>query len=150
MITLRPPDILELPALSALCLRSKAYWGYDEAFMAACVKELTLTSADLEDPVVVAVKGQAIFGLAQVSFDGTECYLEKLFVDPTQIGCGVGRTLFAWAVEAARDLGASEMIVEADPGAVPFYRTMGCVPAGEVESGSIAGRRIPRLVHLLA
>ena len=33
----------EAAALSALAMRSKAHWGYDAAFMAACRAELTLT-----------------------------------------------------------------------------------------------------------
>ena len=45
------------------------------------------------------------------------CYLEKLFVDTDRIGRGVGRVLFSWALDAARGLGAHELIIEADPDA---------------------------------
>lgn len=148
MVTLRTPALPELPTLSALCLRSKAYWGYDAAFMAACADELTLTEEDLSDALVVAAQGETPIGVAQVSYDG-DCYLEKLFVDPNHMGHGAGRILFKWAVQAAGGLGASTMIVEADPDAVPFYEKMGCVAVGDVASGSIPGRRIPRLLHHL-
>lgn len=37
----------DLAACSALCLRSKAHWGYDAAFMRVCAAELTLTAADI-------------------------------------------------------------------------------------------------------
>ena len=37
----------DLPALTALCLASKAHWGYDAAFMAAVADELTMTEAQL-------------------------------------------------------------------------------------------------------
>ena len=38
----------DAPALTLLALRSKAVWGYDAAFIAACRDELTLTADDLE------------------------------------------------------------------------------------------------------
>ena len=37
----------DLAALTALAIRSKAHWGYDDAFMTACVDELTVTEAHL-------------------------------------------------------------------------------------------------------
>ena len=55
----------------------------------------------------------------------------------------------AKAVAAARKLGAHEMIIEADPGAAPFYERMGSRRAGEVPSGSVAGRVLPRYRHPL-
>lgn len=78
--------------------------------------------------------------------DRRECWLEALFVDPSMIGTGVGRRLFLWSVEAARALGAARMEIASDPGAAAFYRAMGAVDAGEVASGSIPGRKLPRLL----
>ncbi len=40
----RPPKLAELPAMNTMMLCSKAHWGYDDAFMAACVEELTVLS----------------------------------------------------------------------------------------------------------
>jgi hypothetical protein len=37
------PD--EAGELTELALRSKAHWGYDEAFMASCREELTVRKA---------------------------------------------------------------------------------------------------------
>ncbi len=139
----------ELSDLSALCLRSKAYWGYDDAFLAACAAELTLTAQDLEDPVIVLEDEGGLAGIAHVCLEGPDCYLDKLFVDTDRIGRGYGAILFDWAVAAARKLGAHEMIIEADPGAAPFYERMGSRRAGEVPSGSVAGRVLPRYRHPL-
>lgn len=150
MLELRPPTEGDLAPASALCIRSKAHWGYDAAFMAACAAELALTRQDLErDAVIVAADGTELVGVAQVSSGADGCFLEKLFVEPARMGRGVGRMLFDWSVGAARDFGARELIVEADPGAVPFYRAMGCTDAGTAPSGSVPGRRLPRLVHSL-
>ena len=147
MLDLRPPFEHELPAASRLCLRSKAHWGYDQDFLAACETELTITKDDLlRDSVIVAVDARGLAGVAQVSIDEVGCYLEKLFVAPSRMGEGIGRVLFRWSATAARDLGADQLIVEADPDAVPFYRRMGCIEAGTAPSGSIPGRQLPRLV----
>ncbi|MEL7546885.1 MAG: GNAT family N-acetyltransferase [Pseudomonadota bacterium] len=150
MAILRPPEGDELADLSALCLRSKAYWGYDTAFLAACVDELTLTKQDLQsDPIIVLEDQLGLAGVAQLSLDTDGCFLEKLFVDTDRIGRGYGKRLFDWAVDTARARGAHQFIIEADPGAAPFYRHMGCVRAGEALSGSVAGRALPRFVYTL-
>ncbi|MEM6899190.1 MAG: GNAT family N-acetyltransferase [Pseudomonadota bacterium] len=147
MIILRAPELHELPAASELCLRSKAYWGYDADFMSACVEELTLTKDDIaQDLVVLAWDDDAIVGVAQVSDGADGCYLEKLFVEPAQMGNGVGRKLFDWSRSAGAQLGARQIIVEADPEAVPFYKAMHCKDAGSAPSSSIPGRILPRLV----
>lgn len=115
-----------------------------------CKTELTLTEANLaRDRIVIADDDRGMAGVAQVSMEEDGCHLEKLFIDTDRIGQGIGRVLYEWAVQTALDLGAHELIVEADPGAVPFYERMGCVRAGEVASGSIAGRTLPRLTHIL-
>lgn len=147
MITLRRPSLDDLQAASDLCLRSKAFWGYDATFMAACVAELTLTEADISgDPVTLAFYGDELAGVAHVSNDKDECYLEKLFVDPAHMAKGVGRLLFEWSRSAACELGVRQMIIEADPDAVPFYLAMGCRKAGSAPSSSISGRMLPRLI----
>ncbi|MCR9080108.1 MAG: GNAT family N-acetyltransferase [Hyphomonadaceae bacterium] len=146
----RPARLEELEDLTALCLRSKAYWGYDAAFMAACVDEVTLTPEDLEcDPIGVLDDQNGLAGVAHVSLDQDGYYLDKLFIDTDRIGLGYGKSLFLWALGAARALGATELIIEADPDAAPFYEKMGCRRAGEVPSGSVAGRVLPRFVHPL-
>ena len=44
MLTLRTPRPDEAAILTELSLRSKAVWGYDEAFMLSCRNELMLAS----------------------------------------------------------------------------------------------------------
>lgn len=136
----------DLPGASDLCLRSKAYWGYDTVFLKACRDELTLTLDDLaRDEIVLADENGRLTGVAQVSFGRDGCFLEKLFVDPRNMSQGIGRMLFEWCVSAARRVGATEMIVEADPQAADFYTRMGCERAGFASSGSVSGRSLPRL-----
>jgi GNAT superfamily N-acetyltransferase len=146
VIKLRDARPNELPSLSELCLRSKAVWGYDDAFMTACRTELTLRPGELQSThLQVAERETAVAGLAQVKVTGVDADLLKLFVEPALLRSGVGRLLFEWAIATARALGAIRMIIEADPGATPFYERMGARHAGFARSQSIAGRMLPRM-----
>ncbi|MEL7093148.1 MAG: GNAT family N-acetyltransferase [Pseudomonadota bacterium] len=146
MLTLRPADLSDLDPLTHLCIAAKAHWGYDADFMDRCRDELTVRAADLEaDDMVVAVKNSETAGFAQLSHTGTIAHLERLYIHPAFMGCGIGRRLFDWARTTARDLGAQGMVIEADPHAAGFYHRMGCTDAGTVPSGSIPGRVLPRL-----
>src|SRR5437762_3437882 len=146
MIRLRDARQDELQSLTELCLRSKAVWGYDAAFMAACGIELTLRGDDLRSThLQVAESDISIVGVAQVKVVGAEADLLKLFVEPDQLKSGIGRLLFGWAIDQARRAGALRIVVEADPGAVSFYQRMGTRRAGSSPSGSIPARMLPRL-----
>ncbi|MEQ9242951.1 GNAT family N-acetyltransferase [Roseovarius indicus] len=149
-ITLSSPSAADLPEMSALCLRSKAYWGYDAVFMAACRDELTLTDHDIETSALTAAwRDGGLAGVAQVKPEESGAEIWKLFVDPPHMGTGVGRQLFDWCVAEARKLDAAELRIEADPEAVPFYQRMGARMAGSAPSGSIPGRRLPLLRYAL-
>lgn len=141
---LRSPVSSECESLSQLCLRSKAHWGYDMSFMAACKEELTLTDTVLQtSELIVADKDGAICGMAQLDPSPPEGVLEKLFVDPDAIGTGIGKLLFRWAVVRARELNLRRFTIDGDPNAVPFYLHMGAVQIGSSPSGSIPGRMLP-------
>ena len=145
-LRLRQPEMSELTELSALCQRSKAHWGYDSAFIAACAQELTVTEDELRmDVFQLAVKDTEVLGMAQLHFSAAEVEMDRLYVDPNAIGMGVGQRLFAWAITEAKSRGAVRMKVVADPHAVGFYLHMGARIVGETPSGSIPGRMLPEL-----
>src|SRR6266567_3766600 len=146
MLTLRSAKPNEAAALTELCLRSKAAWGYDDEFMLACRNELTLTPEDIcTSDVHVAEADGRVIGVAQIALSGKVAALDKLFVDPGSLRLGAGRKLFAWAKTIARQGGATSLVIESDPDAAPFYRHMGATDDGVVLSGSVPGRFIPRL-----
>ena len=121
-------------------------WGYDRAFMDACRPELTLTPRDFGNSrLQVAERDGVVIGIAQVSEADGIAHLEKLFVEPKLVRSGAGRVLFEWARAAAVELGATALMIAADPDAADFYRRMGAIDAGLVPSGSIPGRLLPRL-----
>jgi predicted N-acetyltransferase YhbS len=147
---LRAPRLEELEALTDLCLRSKAVWGYQADMLERFRSELTLSAEDVrDDAIVVADDLRGIAGLVEVSFDGDVAVLEKLFVEPERFGEGTGNLMYVWACRVAQSRGARQLVVDADPGAAAFYLRMGAEPAGEAESGSVPGRMLPRLVHRL-
>ncbi len=145
---IRAARVDDLPALHDLAMRSKAYWGYDAAFMEACRDELRLNEEDLATSEVAVIDGAhgAPIGMAQVIMDDGQAELHKLFICPDTMGQGLGRRLIAWAVEHARHQGARQMEIESDPDAAPFYERMGAKPAGSAPSGSIPGRVLPRFL----
>jgi len=149
-LLIRAPVVEELPELSELCMRSKAVWGYDAAFMEACRDELSFDPGDLlSSEIAVAVHENRIVGVAQVRMVGDDADLLKLFVEPAALRSGVGKALFDWTTDASRRIGASRLMIEADPDAAPFYRRLGARDAGLVSSGSIAGRLLPKLIFEL-
>lgn len=142
--TIRPARPEEAALLSDLALRSKGYWPYDAAFLEACRAELTLSPAYIDThPVYVCEEQGRIIGFYALNDKPPGGELDDLFVEPDAIGRGYGKRLFLHVVDTAKRRGWSEMMIEADPYAEPFYRAMGAVRVGDVPSGSIPGRVIP-------
>jgi GNAT superfamily N-acetyltransferase len=145
-VSLRPAVPGEAAALSRLALRSKAHWGYDEEFLAACRAELTLRPEQCDGVhTVVAERDAVLLGFYRLAGEAPVAELADLFVDPTAIGHGVGAALMADAVQRARAQGVSRLVIDADPNAEGFYAHMGARRVGTVPSGSVAGRELPRL-----
>ncbi len=146
--SLRPARPEDADALTALALRSKAYWGYDDAFMNACVAELTITSERIkaEEMTVAEVDG-VIAGMVSVAAGETSNTreLEDMFVDTPFIGTGLGARLMTHAEAVAKAQGAAHIDVDADPNAQGFYEKCGYRLIGTSPSASIPGRSLPRL-----
>ncbi len=145
MIAVRPARRGEAETLTALCLRSKAHWGYDDAFMRLCVPALTVREDDIADGrVLVAADGDGPpLALASVLGEGETVDLQEMFVDPPAIGHGLGRTMFDAATGLARRLGARRLTILADVNAAPFYERMGARFVRHARSDAIPGRSLP-------
>src|SRR6266851_10327840 len=142
-----PARVDEADALSALCFRSKAVWGYDAAFMALARAALRVSPGEIAaGNVWVAAMGDgSIAGM--VALAATEradtLDLNKLFIDPPFIEIGFGRMLLAHAVAKARRRGARRLTILADPYAAAFYERQGACRIGEAPSDAIPGRMLP-------
>lgn len=151
-ITLRPALPHEAGALTALCIRSKAHWGYDAAFMQASAKSLAISGAMIASGrVLVAQDGQGVpLGVATLEPIDRETFdLAHFFVEPRALRLGIGRALFAAIVEKAKKSGTSKLVILADPNATDFYIRMGARLVGDAPSDSIPGRRLPLLSYSL-
>ncbi|MGA5823836.1 GNAT family N-acetyltransferase [Kitasatospora sp. NPDC094028] len=148
---IRPARPGEAGRLTDLALRSKAHWGYDEAFMAACREELTVDAAAIERSFVeVAEEDGRLLGFAVLTAVPPGGALDLMFVDPPAIGRGVGRALFEHVRARAVALGLRRFTIDSDPNAERFYLAMGAARVGATPSGSIPGRELPLLVVELA
>ncbi|MBL8155290.1 MAG: GNAT family N-acetyltransferase [Anaerolineae bacterium] len=138
------PD--EAEALTGLFWRSKAHWGYDEAFMARVRETLRITPEIIEQQHVYVLETDGrIAGFYALHVLPDRLHLEDLFIEPDQIGMGYGRRLFDHAVEVGRRLGYDSFTLESDPNAEEFYLKLGAIRVGEHES-AIPGRFIPHLL----
>lgn len=145
-IRLRPAQPGEAALLTELALRSKGYWGYDQAFLDSCRAELTIAPDEVPGRcIVVAEAAGQILGFYSVDGHPPAGELGNMWVDPERIGTGVGHRLWQHAMTTARRAGFVTLRIGADPGAEGFYRAMGAQRIGVTPSGSIPGRMLPLL-----
>jgi len=141
--TARPEEAADL---TELCMRSKALWGYDAAFLEKCREQLTLTPDYIRHHAVfVADEGGAAVGVYALTDEGTFVDLDFMFVEPHRTRAGIGLLMWRHLLDEARRFGRPHLKVVADPSAVPFYEAMGAVPAGAEPNALIPGRMLPVL-----
>ena len=145
--TLRRAVAEDAAALTDIALKSKAYWGYDQAFMDACLDELTVTEATMRlgETWLAEDSDGRIAGFFDLRAENGIAEVYDLFVSPDRIGSGLGRLLWDKLEAIADDMKAETIGIDADPHAVDFYRHMGAKVIGESPSASIPGRMLPRL-----
>ena len=149
-IVIRKARVADCVALTRIAHAAKRHWGYPTALMRLWKADLTVTPSTLSgQEVYCAIRGATRVGFYALSGVGRTRELEHMWVRPTYMGSGVGRTLFAHLLRHARATGATRLVIAADPNAEGFYRRMGAKPAGRVPSRP-AGRSLPRLILRLA
>jgi GNAT superfamily N-acetyltransferase len=138
------PD--EAEAITELVLRSKRHWGYADEFIALMAPVMTFTREDLERPadrVEVLEADGRLDGVIRLRRRTELAFLEDLWLDPSVMGRGLGRRLFARAVEIARGWGKGVLEFESDPFAEPFYLHLGAQRVGMSPSTTLPGRAVP-------
>lgn len=150
-IEIRRARFDEVELLTDLSLKSKQSNGYDDAFMAACREELTVTRDRMLEGEYWVAEADGLRGCACLAVDenGRCAEVHAFFVDPNSKRRGIGRLLWSKLLQRAREQGVTALRLDADPFAVPFYETMGFRTVGESPSGSIPGRTIPHMTMSL-
>jgi ribosomal protein S18 acetylase RimI-like enzyme len=117
--------------LTQLAHRAKAQWGYSPDWLAAWRKDLTLTSAYIENnDAFVTSEQDAPVGMCAIEDHGQSWSLEHVWVDPGYQGRGIGRALVEHALAFARARRPDAVKIAADPNAAGFYARMGGIAAG--------------------
>ena len=150
--TFRLAEPGEEDALSALCMRSKAHWGYDSAFLEATREDMTVKpNAVRKGMVLVAERtsGETLGVSALGRLDGETLEIDLFFLEPEAIGAGLGRRLFEETAALARKKGGRALKIVADPNAEAFYAHMGARRIGDEASSYIPGRRLPLMTYEL-
>ena len=136
----------EAELLSDLCRRSKAHWGYDDAFMRQSDPSLTIRDDWIAaGDVLVCEQDGHVAGVAAIEQDEGRFEVASFFVEPADMGKGVGAMLFKALLNLARDKRIDRLFILSDPNAADFYAKMGARLVGEEPSDAIAGRTLPLL-----
>jgi len=137
----------EAATLTQIALDAKRYWGYPEHWVKHWESDLTISSDFIRDNhVYVADEDGEVRGFYALCVEDSKAELEHMWVTPECIGTGVGKELFLDAMERAATLDVRAVELSADPNAAGFYRRMGAMQIGEINS-TIDGqvRKLPRM-----
>jgi len=139
------PD--EAEALTEIAHAAKRHWNYPEKWMEQWRADLTITPEFVvNNEVFVAVVDGDIVGCCALVVSDSLAELEHMWIDPQQMGNGVGRALFAHMTQRARQLGRAELELSADPNAEGFYKRMGAKRIGEIQADMDGQTRVlPRM-----
>jgi len=150
-VALRPAVLGDCEALTNLCLRAKAVWGYSEAFLGLTREDMAVTPRRLNEEIVwVAEQSQTLLGVVALGAYPNELEtgeVTMVFVHPDVHGQGLGMLLIECIIEKARAKGYRRLIVVSDPNALGFYESADFQQAGLSSSEYIPDRLLPRLVR---
>jgi GNAT superfamily N-acetyltransferase len=142
---IRPARAGEGPALTELAVRAKSHWGYEEAFLEGARGDLTIDEDTIGEATIWVLERAGVrlgfYGLIGPPPAGR---LEWMFLEPHAIGRGYGRLMWNQAIEQASALGYSELTIESDRFAEPFYLAMGARRIGATPS-PVDGAPLPLL-----
>jgi GNAT superfamily N-acetyltransferase len=131
-VALRWAVLDDLEQLQRLYRRSASVWASSRPILEANPELVEPVAASIDDRHVrVAVDQGRLAGFSTVvPGEPGAAELDALFVDPPDMGRGLGRALVADAAEVARAAGLARLDVVANPEAVGFYERVGFVATG--------------------
>ena len=119
--------------LTEIAFAAKRYWGYPERWIQIWSPILIISEEFIEKhPTYIANVWRETVGFYTISTDEDKASLEHLWVLPEFMGQGIGKNLFAHAIERCKELGAQILEIESDPNAQGFYEHMGAIKTGEL------------------
>jgi GNAT superfamily N-acetyltransferase len=146
----------EAEILTKISFASKGYWRYPREFYDIWSNELTISSDYIQkNDVFVFEKDGVIIGyytIAELKDDievsgvriSKGYWLEHMFIEPRNIGKGIGAKMFDHLRKRCGFRGINELGILADPHSRGFYEKMGCEYKCEYPS-TIQNRTTPYL-----
>ena len=144
-VMIRPARSGEEDDLSELCLRSKALWGYDPAFLETVAPFLKVSTEAIENGYASVAEDEdgQLLGVCQIDPEGHGGTLDLLFIAPEAVGKGVGRLLFDRAKDQLKAMGHTVMTLLSDPYAQTAYLHMGARLVEMRASDVFKDRKLP-------
>jgi GNAT superfamily N-acetyltransferase len=144
-LRIRPARPDEGGDLTALALRAKSHWGYDERFLESARADLTIGADTVRSArIYVLEQHGSVLGFYGLVGQPPEGRLEWMFLEPDAIGHGYGRWLCDDAMQRAKGAGFAVLLIESDRFAEPFYLAMGAERIGAIPS-PVDGAPLPLL-----
>lgn len=139
------PD--EADTLTSIAHAAKRHWNYPPRWIEQWSHDLTITPGFIaNNEVYVAVVDGDVAGCCALVVSDSPAELEHMWIDPQRMGQGVGRLLFEYTTQRARQLGLAELELSADPNAEGFYERMGAKRIGEIQADMDGQPRVlPRM-----
>ncbi|MFS8182493.1 GNAT family N-acetyltransferase [Pseudovibrio denitrificans] len=120
---MRPAEKSQAIALTNIMHAAKGHWGYDPQDMQEFCDHWKITPEMIDkDPILVISEEDHPIGFARVLKESTEvALLDCLFVLPEAHGKGHGAWLLEGAEEIAKRMQCTQLRLESDANAAPFY-----------------------------
>jgi GNAT superfamily N-acetyltransferase len=150
MIEIVAASVKDTEKLSALEMRSQAYWGYSHEFMDKFKEHYLVTEGFIaSNPTYILHNDDGLIGFYGLSITGAEPALEYLFIEPEYIGQGFGRKLWNHALAECENRHIRAFTIITSPYAREFYLHLGAVVYETINSLITNGRKIPKLIYRL-
>jgi len=139
----------DAPTLTEIALAAKRNWGYPEKWMEDWREALTITPASMErDETWLAIQDGQPTGFYSLHLENRKLHLVHLWILPSSMGQGIGRSLFTHATVRGQELGFREIEIESDPNAEGFYLRMGASRIGlQIRETQGHRRELPVLIY---
>lgn len=134
--------------LTEIAFAAKRHWGYPERWIQSWKEVLTIRAEYIRGhEIYIATREEEVVGFYALVTESRRGMLEHLWVNPSAMSQGIGRSLFEHAVRQAKALGITAIEIESDPNAEKFYKRMGARRIGENVTEFEGQRRVlPTLI----
>ena len=130
----RPARVNDAGRLTQIAVRATRHDGYDDADIARFMPGLKVNLALIAAGLVFVAEDELGIPCAYVALRPTGMgglvLLEGIFVDPACSREGVGKRLFAAAVEHSRKMTGNVILIYSSPHSVGFYARLGAIRIG--------------------